>query len=90
MIFRKLARVSSPDLKKNSTYLDHIDEFNNIWVSLAEPEELDLPGAVDPPGDDLDGVLLARGAVDAPPADSVGTVPQEALVQLHVVLHKER
>ena len=70
--------------------LQHLHQLDNVGVALAAPQELDLPGAVDAPGDDLDGALLAGLAVDAAAAHRVAAVAQDALAHVQVVVQEER
>ena len=58
----------------SSSYLYHINELHDIWVSLAQSQEFDLFRAVHLPGDDLDGELGPGLPVDAPPTHGEGAV----------------
>lgn len=58
----------------------HIHEFDNVWVALTQSEQLDLSGAIDSLGDDLDSELLASGLVRASATDGEGAFAQNAFV----------
>jgi hypothetical protein len=70
-------------------YLHDFDEFDNVRMSLAQSEEFNLPRAVHATWDNLDGALHSRLSVDAATADGVGTVAQDLLAQVQVVVKEE-
>ena len=55
-------------------------------MSLAELEESDLLAGVNPPGDDLDGELVAGGPGHAPPAHAEAPISQDLLLQVNLKL----
>ena len=60
MIFKFSSILLSSRRPPDSTHLHHFDEFDNVGVPLAAPQQLDLARAVDAARDDLDGALDAR------------------------------
>ena len=67
-------------------YLYDFFQLNNVGMSLALSEQGNLVGAVDPPGDDLDGVLEAGRPADATPANAEAPVAEQTLAKVDVVL----
>ena len=71
-------------------YLYHFNESDYIGMPLAPGQQLDLLGAVDPPGDDLDGELLAGFFQGTSPADWEAAVAQNILLQGQIVASEEQ
>ena len=71
-------------------YLYHFNESDDIGMALAPGQQLDLLGAVDPPGDDLDSELLTGLFQGTSPADWEAAVAQNILLQGQIVASEER
>ena len=60
LVFNIFTTFLSSRRPPDFAHLHHFDEFDNVGMSLAAPQQLDLARAVDAARDDLDRAFDAR------------------------------